>query len=158
MSFTRQYWHQTVREYSGYEISFSSDRLPALAVIVRQYANAHPEVGRYVAGMWEKALLSDLIWVSRQYKRYPRPRPQGMVYPSWSWISIGQYAWIASAVQQMAPDDMTVVGHEIHLVGPDEYGAIRRGALELETYIAEARFVWTDRWRALVSAVQPLQG
>lgn len=149
----RRYWHQIVEEYSGYHISTTSDKLPALGGIARQYGTACPQLGRYVAGMWENTLIHDLMWFSQQLARLPRavhhgrpphigpPEPGSL--PTWSWISAGQYVNTSSSCPRVRPDDLSLGpgGFDFTLSGPDEYGAIRDASLELEGFVAAGKLV-----------------
>ncbi|ETS05802.1 HET-domain-containing protein, partial [Trichoderma reesei RUT C-30] len=81
-----KHWHQIVAEYSGLRISFTSDRLPALAGVARQYGTAHSaDLGRYVAGMWENCFPSELLWYRATQNVHDRP--DSYCGPTWSWIS-----------------------------------------------------------------------
>ncbi|KAL1873894.1 hypothetical protein Daus18300_003766 [Diaporthe australafricana] len=151
----RQYWHQILSEYSGYQISSTSDRLPALAGIARQFGTAHPELGRYVAGMWEHTLAHDLMWFSshgnlksRAVHHWRPPHiapPEHGSFPTWSWIAAGQHVAILSACPRVRPDDLRVVAFPFVLSGPDEYGAIHDASLELEGFVAAGSLVRIER-------------
>lgn len=147
----RRYWHQIVEEYSGHHISTTSDKLPALAGIARQYGDAHPELGDYVAGMWENTLIHDLMWFAQPSSGKPRavhhPRPPHIgppepgALPTWSWIAAGQYVKTATACPRVRPEDLSVGAgaFDFTLSGPDKYGAIRDASLELEGFLAAGR-------------------
>lgn len=151
----RQYWHQILSEYSGYQISSTSDRLPALAGIARQFGTAHHELGRYVAGMWEHTLAHDLMWFSshgnlaaRAVHHWRPPHiapPEHGSFPTWSWIAAGQHVSILSSCPRVRPDDLRVVGFTFVLSGPDVYGAIHDASLELEGFVAAGSLVRIER-------------
>ncbi|KAI0469992.1 HET-domain-containing protein [Xylariaceae sp. FL0804] len=52
-------WQDTVKAYSRKDLTYSTDKLPALAGIAQLF-DSH--LGRYVNGLWEPTLLSDLFW------------------------------------------------------------------------------------------------
>lgn len=96
---TREYWHQVVERFSGLEISYQSDRLPALAGIAKLIQE---ETGNeYVAGHWRGSLPSSLLWFRIHgapalppppSSQSSPPRPTGTVLrlpdaPSWAWSS-----------------------------------------------------------------------
>jgi heterokaryon incompatibility protein (HET) len=96
---TREYWHQVVERFSGLEISYQSDRLPALAGIAKLIQE---ETGNeYVAGHWRESLPSSLLWFRIHgapalppppSSQSSPPRPTGTVSrlpdaPSWAWSS-----------------------------------------------------------------------
>ncbi|KAH8596208.1 hypothetical protein B0O99DRAFT_671731 [Bisporella sp. PMI_857] len=55
-----RYWRQIVHEYSKLNLSFPTDRLPALAGLAKQIAGLRSD--SYLAGLWEDSLLQDLLW------------------------------------------------------------------------------------------------
>lgn len=146
----RRYWNQITEEYSGYSISSTSDKLPALAGIARQFGTAHPELGRYVAGMWEHTLVQNLMWYSktdvqvRAMYMWRPPHiapPESGSFPTWSWIAAGQKVSNNSACTRVRPEDLRVLSFNFELSGPDEYGAIRDASLLLEGFVAAGRLV-----------------
>ncbi|KAF4464921.1 tol [Fusarium albosuccineum] len=84
-------WHRTVQEYSRPQLTFESDKTVALAGLAQRAQIARPD-DRYLAGIWEKSLPLDLLWMV-----WPTPklRKQKITrYPSWSWASIkSQVMW-----------------------------------------------------------------
>jgi hypothetical protein len=75
-------WSELLDEYSELEMTYPTDRLPAIAGLARVASLVLP--GRYLSGIWEKNLSSGLFWA-------PRRRPMKLVNercaPSWSWAS-----------------------------------------------------------------------
>jgi hypothetical protein len=84
-------WHRTVQEYSRLNITFESDKTIALAGIAQRTQRTRPD-DRYLAGIWEKHLPLDLLWMV-----WPTPnvkKPRLARYPSWSWASVkSQVMW-----------------------------------------------------------------
>lgn len=78
-------------DYSGLELSRTSDRLPAIAGLAREiqetrFSGASPV---YLAGLWEDSLINDLLWrVTEPLQGRGEERPQGHKPPSWSWASV----------------------------------------------------------------------
>ncbi|KAL7950685.1 heterokaryon incompatibility domain-containing protein [Trichoderma barbatum] len=131
----RKYWHQIVAEYSGLRISFTSDRLPALSGVARQYGTAHSvDLGRYVAGMWEKCFPSELLWYCASRKIHHRPN--SYCGPTWSWISTGNIASYATGCPRTYPDDLEVLNINFSLDGPDKYASISKATMDVRGYIA----------------------
>lgn len=130
----RNQWHHLVNDFSVLDLTFHSDRLPALAGIARQFGTTHKEIlGRYVAGLWAHTLLHDLLW----HTAVPSPRqpPKARAAPSWSWAaSPSSKNW---NVYPKATDDLQVVSFRVDLAGPDEYGPVKLGAtVTLRGYLA----------------------
>ncbi len=86
-------WHELVKTYSSRDLTFSSDKLPAMG-------GAATELGKilnsnYLAGLWGKNLLNDLLWYSDTWGveksgafTQPPPTPLDNGSPSWSWASL----------------------------------------------------------------------
>lgn len=91
-------WRELVSEYSGLQMSFESDRLPALAAVsqrtdqlkaIQRIADHELRDDRFLAGLWLNSLFIDLLWM-RYSLVYPRivKRETGCGMPSWSWASL----------------------------------------------------------------------
>jgi hypothetical protein len=80
------YWSEIVRDYSGRDLSFHEDKLPAIAGVARE---AQRRWGlTYAAGMWRECLLNQLGWHALQtHQQVRRYRPTRYAAPSWSWAS-----------------------------------------------------------------------
>ncbi|KAH8160463.1 hypothetical protein CIB48_g7784 [Xylaria polymorpha] len=83
-------WHELVKTYSGRDLTFSTDKLPALggaAAEMSQILNS-----KYFAGLWRDNLLYDLLWYSDTWgiekSAQPPPTPLNNGSPSWSWASL----------------------------------------------------------------------
>ncbi|KAI0159773.1 HET-domain-containing protein [Xylariaceae sp. FL1272] len=83
-------WRDLVAAYSMKRLTFETDKLPALAGIAHRFVGKG--LGRYVNGLWEETLLSDLFWeTSRQFAEFydidfHRSRVRSI--PTWSWASV----------------------------------------------------------------------
>lgn len=82
-------WHRLVEEYSERSLTDPQDKLVALEGLVERFAATSADT--FVAGLWKRHFLDDLLW---------RPYPGGSyshspVYraPSWSWASIDGPVW-----------------------------------------------------------------
>jgi hypothetical protein len=54
------YWRRLVMAYSELGLTYSSDRLPALSGLAKQFLGLRK--GPYLAGLWRDSFLSDLMW------------------------------------------------------------------------------------------------
>ncbi|KAH7083079.1 heterokaryon incompatibility protein-domain-containing protein, partial [Paraphoma chrysanthemicola] len=85
------FWHSVVRDYSSRHLTNAADKLPALSGLA---AALHQRTGdEYLAGLWKKSVLDDLLWISKAVysSRGNRVAPSRQpVYraPSWSWASV----------------------------------------------------------------------
>lgn len=84
--FSEQIWHKLIQEYSGLQLTFEKDRLPALAAISQRVSNYTND--RFLAGLWMNTLLRDLAWrVASPDRHGEDKRSTERNMPSWSWIS-----------------------------------------------------------------------
>lgn len=92
-------WHEAWyvnfvgEDYSGRDLTFSNDKLNAVAGIAAAFHKLRPN--RYLAGHWEENLLESLTW---QICTRPELSTENLVYraPSWSWASTNcKVAWAA---------------------------------------------------------------
>ncbi|KAK3377275.1 heterokaryon incompatibility protein-domain-containing protein, partial [Lasiosphaeria ovina] len=75
-------WSAIVERYSEAKLSYPSDKLVALSALAEQVALAYPSSGRYLAGLWEAPLISQLPWKMRCHNN---ARAAHYRAPSWSW-------------------------------------------------------------------------
>lgn len=77
-------WHDVVGAYSGLQITYENDRLPALAALAEKMSKMRRD-DVYLAGLWSNTLLQDLQW---RTVGYPPPKSRCIANaPSWSWAS-----------------------------------------------------------------------
>lgn len=86
-----QNWKTIVERYSKTGLTKPGDKLIALAGIAEMMDSQIQ--GRYIAGMWEKYLASELLWrVEPVWKNgvfsFPSSRPKGYRAPGFSWAAI----------------------------------------------------------------------
>jgi len=95
---TESKWHRVVEDYSECDLTFEMDRLPALAGLAEQ---AHRfRRGRYLAGLWEDSLISDLCW-TRSSSRNAKSTESSS--PTWSWSSLARQVRFHWALQPLQP-------------------------------------------------------
>jgi hypothetical protein len=80
-----RYWSKIVEEYSKKNLTKESDRLIALYGIAQSIKQQYTH-DEYVAGMWKKHLLNQLLWMT--YTKLKKSRPTTYRAPSWSWASV----------------------------------------------------------------------
>lgn len=82
-------WNDVVEGYSVRQLTFDTDRLPALSGVASQMnrrLNA-----QYVAGMWKENLHLDLCWFvdgEQAGALAPSPVSSNYIAPSWAWTSV----------------------------------------------------------------------
>ncbi|KAF3033298.1 hypothetical protein E8E11_003213 [Didymella keratinophila] len=79
-------WLQLVQTYSQLELTYKTDRLPALSGIA--YLVASKTKDTFIAGLWKQDIAAGLLW----YVWPCQPATTTYVSPSWSWASV-MSAW-----------------------------------------------------------------
>ncbi|KAF2690119.1 HET-domain-containing protein [Lentithecium fluviatile CBS 122367] len=134
-------WKRTVEVYSRTSLSFSSDKLIALAGIAR--VTSKDVMGNYVAGLWRTHLESQLLWqVNEVYNDgiFENPsRRDGQGVPSFSWASISSphgitYGDVTDYAKDRAEElFFKVVDHNVVLIDlQNPFGPIKEGILTIE--------------------------
>ncbi|KIX00097.1 uncharacterized protein Z518_10234 [Rhinocladiella mackenziei CBS 650.93] len=79
-------WTKLVEDFSARDITYASDRLPAIEAVMRRIAkrtNWGP-----VYGMWKESLIETLAWQPAQKQDEFAQAMPGDFAPTWSWTSI----------------------------------------------------------------------
>jgi len=79
----RKNWYELVELYNRRQISFKSDRLPAISAAAKVYCRMLKDV--YLCGHWKSTLPIELLWMNGGPSG-SKPSSQALK-PSWSWIS-----------------------------------------------------------------------
>jgi hypothetical protein len=80
-------WHSTIQDFSALDLSFESDRLPAISGLADEFQVYFK--GAYLAGLWEDTLDCDLQWrVPSLTDANGKGRADRSNAPSWSWASV----------------------------------------------------------------------
>lgn len=121
-------WRKTVREYVGLDITYESDRLPALSGLAKHIQQTYTR-GRYLAGLWEDSLLEDLMWWVREEDTHKTSRPKQWRAPSWTWASLE--GSIQHRILPIKTAHCTIVGVHVVNAGVDSTGAVSSGSITL---------------------------
>ncbi|TBU41105.1 heterokaryon incompatibility protein-domain-containing protein [Dichomitus squalens] len=81
----REAWKATVENYTKRAVSVPSDKLVALSSLAEEFS--HAVQSPYVAGLWARTLLPDLLW-SKERAAHFASRPREYRAPSWSWAAV----------------------------------------------------------------------
>jgi hypothetical protein len=75
-------WPDILQNFSGRQITYARDRLPAIAAIASEFQKITGD--RYFTGIWESHVIEDLMWVSAS----PESSRHSPGLPSWTWASL----------------------------------------------------------------------
>ncbi|MCJ1311808.1 hypothetical protein MMC25_005481 [Agyrium rufum] len=133
-------WYILFEDYCRREITFNSDRLPAIAGLARELSQQGSLT--YMAGLWKEDLHTSLAWSvdsrGESVEKY--------LAPSWSWASLkinvhwGSNVYPAfelyGKVRNWLPDlelpHAECLDYSLGLEGDDPYGRLRSGRLRLK--------------------------
>lgn len=129
-------WHETVREFSGRQLTVAEDSLPAISGIAQIFA---PYLGDYIAGVWTKWISHDLFWYSLETLGGTeaitrRPRSSMLHTPSWSWAAVNNYCdW--ERLFRIEPTDEPAIKLLEHNIMPRQkgvmFGRVSSGVIKL---------------------------
>ncbi|KAH7163396.1 heterokaryon incompatibility protein-domain-containing protein [Dactylonectria estremocensis] len=131
----RQLWYENVESMMNLDFTYVTDRLAATAGVATLLAKGYK--GRYLAGLWEDSLVSDLCWAIMENGKRPEELRK---VPSWSWGSVsGGLAtlWCQSDLS----DPNVVMAAQVIKIDcqpdpPSFLGSLTRGILTLEGKLA----------------------
>lgn len=89
-------WADMVQEYTQRNLSFASDRLPAMAGLAGEMGERLSMT--YCAGIWKESLPLGLLWEVAHMALIGRPINEPKIAPSWSWaepnveVSYGEFS------------------------------------------------------------------
>jgi hypothetical protein len=145
----RQLWYRTVQQYSRLQLTFEEDKMPALAALTQNMETLRVD-DRFLAGLWEKTLLLDLLWMV-----LPLPTTGRLATwraPTWSWACVESQVCWGSDVDYVLSSVEVV---DIHYVttGPACMGKIQEASITLRVPLLRAGF---ERGRLCLDSTTPL--
>lgn len=133
-------WESVVTEYTRRQLTFSSDRLAALAGLAARVHTEHPEV-EYLAGLWSDTLHKSLLWETVANSERIRPN----IAPSWSWASVtGSVAWAHQDYFAIDQDRLDIIDFNCSPAGPNRYGALKDARLTVKGFLWRVRLLVAD--------------
>ncbi|ERF70188.1 hypothetical protein EPUS_00376 [Endocarpon pusillum Z07020] len=128
-----RYWYNIVTTYSGTNLTFSNDKLPALSGVA---SKIHNLLGyHYFAGLWKEDFPRGLAWYCSSYRRahLSPAEPIEFLAPSWSWASQdGEVTQAASSTTSpFGSADLSILDVNVDLKGPDPFGQIHSAQLKV---------------------------
>ncbi|KAH7186196.1 heterokaryon incompatibility protein-domain-containing protein [Fusarium flagelliforme] len=137
----RHLWYCTVQEYSRLQLTFQSDKMPALAGLTKRMQTMRPD-DRYLAGLWEKTLLFDLLWFV-----WPSPVPgrqRTSTFPSWSWASVDCQVMWADCIDSTL-DSVRVEEVRFVTIGPSHLGESSEATITIRAPLIDANLFTRGR-------------
>jgi hypothetical protein len=127
----RELWHDNIMSMMELEFTYLSDRLPAMAGIVSQFAELFNT--RYLAGLWETTFIIDSCWFMDEVSRRPK---ELRTIPSWSWASVTGGIDVTWCQRPLTDDTVNVFSKVLHIdcvsEGPLYLGRLSKGVVTLK--------------------------
>jgi hypothetical protein len=124
-----------IQAYSKQQLSFESDRLPALSGLASLIAERRDP--KYAAGIWWKDAIYGICW---RAGKHPLRKPDSYIAPSWSWASvIGPVAFqgaTTSWVDLYPLNSVTFKDYGVQHRGSNKFGQVDDGWIRLEAPVA----------------------
>ena len=127
-----QCWHKLVEQYTKLNLTHESDIFPAFSGVAKKMQNALNS--EYLAGMWAKTLLKDLLWHAESSFDNSRglwERPSQWRAPTWSWASVRCPIAFIDTYNGLEAVCLVKEGHCVH-AGVDATGEIVGAHLVLQ--------------------------
>ena len=131
-------WANIVREYSWRNLTFPSDKLPALSGLARYLSNTRPG-DVYLAGLWRSEMPGNLFWAASGSAKKPTTRPTQYRAPSWSWASVNGPVSAVSCTLGPCTVHCEIVAASVTHIGLDTFGEVQAGKL---TVYSQMKEVW----------------
>ncbi|KAI1774198.1 HET-domain-containing protein [Hypoxylon cercidicola] len=130
-------WHMIVKSYTSRQLTFTKDKLPAIAGAATKMPQA--ATSRYLAGLWSESLLLDLLWQVMPGRAHQplMTKEHEENAPTWSWASMNWgVTWNPLRSTQLLA---AVVDSQVHVVGANPYGQVSGGTVTLRGRIKHCR-------------------
>ncbi|KAF2096285.1 HET-domain-containing protein [Rhizodiscina lignyota] len=136
----RDKWNWIVLEYTRLNLTYGTDRLPALSGIASYHQEriaASGENDEYLAGLWRKDLAMGLLWRVYTDDDISSPtssRLSKYCAPSWSWASVtGTVHW---EDEYQISTSFVILDSVCTPDGPNRFGNVCNGYVKVQGYIA----------------------
>jgi hypothetical protein len=139
-------WRDMVALYSQRSLTYSKDRLPAIAAIARMIQSLRPD-DEYIAGIWRSSLCLDMLWHNcfKSQNIYTegqlaavKQRMAGDI-PTWSWASTNTEVGWMRAGHPLSTVEILGLCYKVH--GPAVSGKIIEAAITIRCPLTSYRDV-----------------
>jgi hypothetical protein len=106
-------WRELVQWYSRLSMTFHSDKPPALSGLAQKFSQKRPGA-KYLAGLWDKSLVADLVWINPDGIYAGREgdwEPHYLACPSWSWAVTSNRVVFSTSSYYFAKNDTERKAH-----------------------------------------------
>ena len=131
-------WQTVVEEYSRTQLTRTGDKLLAVSGLAKEFRQVLKD--RYLAGLWERNLLFDLLWAVSPESTVSL---KSLTYraPTWSWASLD--AGIDYRYGERMDKDSVLaklVDAQLAYATQDDTGLVTGGRVRMQGRLCRARF------------------
>jgi hypothetical protein len=146
-------WYGYVAKYSPRDLTFESDKLPAISGLAHEMQNAIQS--RYLAGLWQCDLLYGLTWRSHCHSGHAEGRTRARRRqgrgPTWSWASVNGAVGYETLVKpsMVKENSANVASCQMASVNPltvDPMGRVSTGTIIIDGPLRLARWDKMSNW------------
>lgn len=143
-------WGNIVAAFTKLNLTFGSDRLPALSGVAKRYGQYHGLT--YLAGLWKEILERDFFWALRARSLSDGdlgPRPEPRFAPTWSWASVKGFTCVLGRENSDGNpcEFLTFHGHDIEAVpGGDGFGKLLKAQLYVSGPVIFGTLLYPASW------------
>lgn len=126
---TAEQWYMIVKAYTTRQLTYASDKLPAIAGAATKMPQAR--TSRYLAGLWSETLVLDLLWQVMPGRAHTALtyKTEEQSAPSWSWASLNWgITWNPLKSPQVVA---SVIQADTLVKGKNAYGEVSGGSITL---------------------------
>jgi hypothetical protein len=133
-----EFWHEIVATYSPMQLTYPSDRFPAVSGIVSTLWKTRKT--DYLAGLWRNSLLSDLMWcIWHGDDRGHGLRPTEWTAPTWSWASASGPGCVFTESEYKQTHVRVLTAECSPVAAGNPFGQIAAASLVLSSKFVNAR-------------------
>jgi hypothetical protein len=140
-------WRELAVGYMSKALSHTTDKLPALSGLARQFQRHFQQRGKdntYLAGLWRSSLVDDMLWYVRPRRRPMQPKPAVWRAPSWSWASNDSEIFYLQNFENSGKWQLSIARPwvfvaECALAGVDPMGQVTAGRVMLASTMVSGR-------------------
>jgi hypothetical protein len=127
-------WNDLLGQYSRRNLSWESDKLPALSGLARVFQGRYGD--DYIAGLWRSQIIEGMCWQCVEQQGTEHIRTKEYRAPSWSWASvIGLFSITPIGGWT---DLVEIVDVKVDVMGLNPHGQVTAGKLELRAVVDRA--------------------
>ena len=138
-------WEKVVEEITSRDITYWTDRLPALSGLAAKRQQATGD--KYLAGLWKGNLKTELLWqVEDQENPIRLPKPDNV--PTWSWSTVSgavrfpRRSFGLDRFESHMPspigDEVVIVEADVEVIGENPFGRVKSGYITLQGRLLRA--------------------